>query len=215
MQSIEIFIDEKDRRVMKKSVLATIMAGTMVLGMTACGTKPTETTAEPTTTTTAQETTAETTTEETTEETTAASEYPVLSLSGGGRDLITDVKVTNITYRVVNVDDYYDASTAESLKSLGITETPVYEAKADQDIVITFNCNEGLVIGSLDDTQSLKVKDGCTLTREGNAYTLNIPAKTFSAGDTCFIILQTEDYATNETGDLISGKVITTNFGII
>ena len=56
---------------MKKTLIATLMVGTMVLGMTACGTKPTETTVAPTSETTVEtteatpaETTAETTSEE-------------------------------------------------------------------------------------------------------------------------------------------------------
>ena len=61
---------KKEERKMKKTIIATLMAGTLVLGMTACGTKPTETTVAPTTTTTVEETTVETTAETTPAETT-------------------------------------------------------------------------------------------------------------------------------------------------
>lgn len=56
---------------MKKTIIATLIVGTMVLGMTACGTKPAETTVAPTTTTTVGETTVETTAETTPVETPA------------------------------------------------------------------------------------------------------------------------------------------------
>jgi len=211
MQSIEIFIDEKDRRVMKKSVLATIMAGTMVLGMTACGTKPTETTAEPTTTTTAQETTAETTTAETTEETTAAQpERPALAFAGPDRNMVTNIQVTNITHREVDGKEYFGDDPAFE----GLT-VPVYEAKADQDIVITFDCNESLVLRQVDNSYSDKVKDGCTLAKDGNTYTLTILANTFSAGDTCIIMLQTEDAEWDAEGNPLKGSSVTATFNLI
>lgn len=189
---------------MKKTIIATLMAGTMVLGMTACGTKLTETTVAPTTTTTVEETTVETTAETTP----AQSETPAISFSGG-TGLITNVQATNITYEEVDMGEYYgDPSLA------GMT-APVYRAQANQDIVITFMSNEAFTLWTVDTTQSCKVKDGCTLTKDGNTYTLTIPANTFSAGNICFIMIKTEDYEENADGTLRSGNVITTNFEIV
>lgn len=200
---------------MKKTLIATLMAGTMVLGMTACDTKPTETTVAPTTTTTVEETTVETTPAETTpaETTTAETtptqpEFPAVSFSGG-TDLITNIQATNITYEEVDMGEYYgDPSLA------GMT-APVYRAQANQDIVITFMSNEAFTLWTVDTTQSFKVKDGCTLTKDGDTYTLTIPANTFSAGNTCFIMIKTEDYEENADGTCRSGNVITTNFEIV
>ena len=195
---------KKEERKMKKTIIATLMAGTMVLGMTACGTKPTETTVAPTTTTTVEETTVETTAETTP----AQSETPAISFSGG-TGLITNVQATNITYEEVDMGEYYgDPSLA------GMT-APVYRAQANQDIVITFMSNEAFTLWTVDTTQSCKVKDGCTLTKDGNTYTLTIPANTFSAGNICFIMIKTEDYEENADGTLRSGNVITTNFEIV
>ena len=189
---------------MKKTIIATLMAGTMVLGMTACGTKPTETTVAPTTTTTVEETTVGTTAETTP----AQSETPAISFSGG-TDLITNVQATNITYEEVDMGEYYgDPSLA------GMT-APVYRAQANQDIVITFMSNEAFTLWTVDTAQSCKVKDGCTFTKDGNTYTLTIPANTFSAGNICFIMIKTEDYEENADGTLRSGNVITTNFEIV
>lgn len=199
---------------MKKTIIATLMVGTMVLGMTACGTKPTETTVAPTTTTTVEETTVETTAETTPAETTTAettpaqSETPAVSFSGG-TDLITNIQATNITYEEVDMGEYYgDPSLAGMI-------APVYRAQANQDIVITFMSNEAFTLWTVDTTQSFKVKDGCTLTKDGNTYTLTIPANTFSAGNTCFIMIKTEDYEENADGTCRSGNVITTNFEIV
>ena len=201
---------------MNKKFLATIMAGAMVLGMTACGTKPTETTVAPTTTTTVEETTVETTAETTPAETTTAEttvaqpEYPAVSFSGSGAGLVTNVQATNITYEEVDMGEYYGDP------SLAGMVAPVYKAQANQDIVITFMSNEALSIRSLDKTQSLDtILNGCTLTQDGNTYTLTIPANTFSAGDTCFITIKTDDFATDNSGDPISGSLITTNFVIV
>jgi len=195
---------KKEERKMKKTIIATLMAGTMVLGMTACGTKPAETTVAPTTTTTVEETAVETTAETTP----AQSETPAISFSGG-TGLITNVQATNITYEEVDMGEYYgDPSLA------GMT-APVYRAQANQDIVITFMSNEAFTLWTVDTTQSCKVKDGCTLTKDGNTYTLTIPANTFSAGNICFIMIKTEDYEENADGTLRSGNVITTNFEIV
>jgi hypothetical protein len=199
---------------MKKTIIATLMAGTMVLGMTACGTKPAKTTVSPTTTTTVEETTVETTDETTPTETTTAEttptqpEFPAVSFSGG-TDLITNIQATNITYEEVDMGEYYgDPSLA------GMT-APVYRAQANQDIVITFMSNEALALLTVNTAQNNKVKDGCTLTKDGNIYTLTIPANTFSAGDICFIMIKTEDYEENADGTLRSGNMITTNFEIV
>ena len=199
---------------MKKTIIAALMAGTMVLGMTACGTKPAETTVAPTTTTTVEETTVETTTETTPAETTTAEttpaqpEIPAVSFSGG-TDLITNVQATNITFEEVDMGEYYgDPSLAGMI-------APVYRAQANQDIVINFMSNEAFTLWTVDTTQSCKVKDGCTLTKDGNTYTLTIPANTFSTGNICFIMIKTEDYEENADGTLRSGNVITTNFEIV
>ena len=207
---------KKEERKMKKTIMATLMAGTMVLGMTACGTKPTETTVAPTTTTTVEETTVETTAETTPAETTTAEttvaqpEYPAVSFSGSGAGLVTNVQATNITFEEVDLGEFYGDP------SLAGMVAPVYKAQANQDIVITFMSNEALSIRSIDKTQSLDtILNGCTLTQDGNTYTLTIPANTFSAGDTCFITIKTDDFATDKSGDPISGSLITTNFVIV
>lgn len=197
---------------MKKTLIATLMAGTMVLGMTACGTKPAETTVAPTT---VEETTVETTAETTPAETTTAEttveepEYPAVGFTDNDK-IISNVQATNITYRLVDGEEF----TGDSFFAGQMI--PVYEAQANQDITITFTCDKALVIRNLDTSQvSDIVRDGCTLTKEGNTYTLTIPANTFSAGDTCFLIIMTDDAEWDAEGTMISGSVISTSFPII
>ena len=86
-----------------KKFFATFMAGAMVLGMTACGAKPTETTAEPAKVeeTTTGTTPAETTTVETTEETTAEPEFTYGFSGHNWENFITDIQVTNINCRMI------------------------------------------------------------------------------------------------------------------
>ena len=203
---------------MKKTIIATLMAGTMVLGMTSCGTKPTETTVAPTITTTAEETTVETTAETTPAETTADTtlaepEHPALVFTGTieDRKMITNIQVTNITYRLVDGKEFYgDDPAFEGQK------VPVYEAQAKQDTVITFTCDEALVLMCVDTSNiSDKVRDGCTLKKDGNTYTITIPANTFSAGDNCWIRLQTEDAKWDAKGKLIKGKTVSAFFNFI
>lgn len=198
---------------MKKTIIATLMAGTMVLGMTACGTKPAETTVSPTTTTTV-ETSAETTPAETTAETTPTEpEHPALVFTGPVEDrkMITNIQVTNITYRLVDGKEFYgDDPAFEGQK------VPVYEAQAKQDTVITFTCDEALVLRCVDTSNiSDKVRDGCTLKNDGNTYTITILANTFSAGDNCWIGLQTEDAEWDAKGNPIKGKSVSAFFNFI
>ena len=191
---------------MKKAALTIVTAGAMLLS--ACGTKPAETTAAPATEATTT-TTTEVTTEETTTETTIAEpETPAVSWLSG-KDLVTDVQVANISSREVDLGEYYND---ESLKG---TKAPVWEAKADQDIVITFTSNESLVLKLIRNFNQKELTDKCTFTHEGNTYTLTIPANTFPAGDTCFISITTDDYVEGADGKTVKGEVLYTNFMII
>ncbi len=191
---------------MKKAALTIVTAGAMLLA--ACGTKPAETTVAPTTEATTTTTTA-VTTAETTETTIAEPEIPVLPWLNG-KDLVTNVKVTNITYRLVDGKEFYGDDPAFEGQMV-----PVYEAQANQDIVITFLSNESLVLNSIRNFKQKEVTDKCTFTHEGNTYTLTIPANTFPAGDTCFILITTNDYVEGADGKSVKGKVINTNFKII
>lgn len=191
---------------MKKTALTIVTAGAMLLA--ACGTKPAETTVAPTTEATTTTTTA-VTTAETTETTIAEPEIPVLPWLNG-KDLVTNVQVTNITYRLVDGKEFYGDDPAFEGQMV-----PVYEAQANQDIVITFLSNESLVLNSIRNFKQKEVTDKCTFTNEGNTYTLTIPANTFPAGDTCFILITTNDYVEGADGKSVKGKVINTNFKII
>ena len=76
--------------------MATILAGVMALGMTACGSKPTETTATPTEPSTVESTT-EATTSETIEETTKANAFtPEQALGLIPNTGITVINIGNI-----------------------------------------------------------------------------------------------------------------------
>lgn len=194
-----------------KKFFATFMAGAIVLGMTACGAKPAETTAEPAKVeeTTTETTPAETTTVETTEETTAEPEFTYGFSGHNWENFITDIQVTNINCRIVDGSEYDE--------SLAGVPCPVWEAQADQEIVITFKSSKPLNLHLLDNTSGYAVKDGptvreSTFVNEGDTYTLTIPANTFAAGDACFIEFHTDDYALDEDFNTISGQAVTTNF---
>ena len=178
---------------MKKTIIATLMAGTMVLGMTACGTKPTETTVAPTTTTTVEETTVETTAETTPAETTTAEttvantnpQFPITTQTSDGdktAEFITNINVTNITPVEHNMGEYYnDPSLANET---GI----VWEAQAGQDVVITFNSDKELTLDFAEvDWHENTYTGKAVLTKDGNTYTLTIPANTVPAGNHFFI----------------------------
>lgn len=192
---------------MKKTLIATLMVGTMVLGMTACGTKPTETTVAPTSETTvetteatpAESTPAETTpAETTTAETTIANtnpQFPITIQTSSGAttsEFITNINVTNITPVEHNMGEYYDDP------SLANETGIVWEAQVGQDVVITFNSDKELTLDFAEvDWHENTYTGKAVLTKDGNTYTLTIPANTVPAGNHFFIqFLATEDEET-------------------
>ena len=172
------------------------MAGSLLLGMTACGTKPTETTATPvteaTTTTTVEETTAETTPVETTAETTAEPEMPPFELGistndGNGNfgyepcDYITNIQLTGITCELVDLGEYTNFD-----DDLGKTDYR-WVAHANQDVVITFDSSKGMTVRNAGRDHSNTILEGITFTNEGNTYILTVPANTFSVGENLYV----------------------------
>ena len=172
---------------MNKKIFATIMAGTMVLGMTACDNKPatvvTETTTEVTETTPA---------ETTTEETTAIEITPEMQQLSAGMvyDGLSDVDFGNAVFETETGDD-------------GVAYVVGYPKYAEgQDVVITFKCSDflnlhrtykyaldmGIDLGQAvglwemtggEDIQYdiTNIADKCTLTNADGVYTLTVPAE--------------------------------------
>ena len=184
---------------MKKTIIATILTGAMVLGMTACGTNPTETTATPTEPTTVEstteattsETTAETTetTQETTKETTKAIAFTPEQALGLNPDTgITEINIGDATIETQNFD--------------GVEYPMAPNYVEGQDIVITFKCDadlkltrafkyspdigfpidEAILMWEITDGRDItfdmsKIIDNCTLTNADGVYTFTIPAE--------------------------------------
>ena len=172
----------------KMKIIATILAGIMALGMTACGSKPTETTATPTEPSTVESTT-EATTSETTEETTKANAFtPEQALGLPPNTGITEINIGNATIETQNFD--------------GVECPMAPNYVAGQDIVITFKSDADLKITrafkyspdigiSIDiaiikwettDGRDItfdmsKIIDNCTLTNADGVYTFTIPAE--------------------------------------
>lgn len=202
---------------MKTTALTVLLAGSMLL--TACGVKTTETTAAPATvaatTTTPEDSTAETTPVETTAEITASSEIPpvkfnffISSDDVNGKNAKADayftiIHMTGISYEEVDLGKFYND---ESL--LGMVG-PVWAAHSDQNVVITLESSKEIAFFTSDNLpKGTKLPDSvnknATLTREGNKYTLTIPANTVSSGDYYEIMLISSD---NETAQYILAYV--------
>lgn len=202
----------------KMKIMATILAGVMALGMTACGTKPTETTVAPTSEVTTESTTEATpveTTEATTVETTteatapefAPEEYAFVMKSDG-------VEASDFTF----VDASY------TTKEDGSLAFPTFTA--GQNIVISFKCDKEFKFGEVTrapeqmDSPDYEVVyiaktnkvDGVSsstiaecLTYVDGTYTLTIPAEYAVAGNVFSIRLSTASWLDDPyTGEEIS-----------
>ena len=172
----------------KMKIMATILAGVMALGMTACGSKPTETTTAPTEPSTVESTT-EATTSETTEETTKANAFtPEQALGLPPNTGITEINIGDATIETQDFD--------------GVEWPMAPNFVAGQDIVITFKSDADLKLTrafkyspdigiSIDiaiikwettDGRDItfdmsKIIDNCTLTNADGVYTFTIPAE--------------------------------------
>ena len=190
---------------MKKTIIATLMAGTMVLGMTACGTKPTETTVAPTTTTTVEETTVETTAETTPAETTTVEtptettsdepeatyivdgmsipvpKTPEFSYLNGTSVSNLPASFSNFKFENVRVVANPDFTSFES------GDMPYYTvASANSEVTISFDYTGAN--GELSINKIFNKLDGvditeATLNAEGNHYTVTIPASALATGN--------------------------------
>jgi len=178
----DITIKKKEGRknIMKKSVLATILLGTMVISLSACGT-PTETaaapsteaaietTVAPTTETTAVETTVETT--EITETTLEEGVNPFIS----GQEFLTNVQFENMNRYQFDGGDLDPAYAGETWTR--------WQAQSDQEVVITFESSEEISLVFLTKNFS-EVIDPDYFTQDGTTYSIIVPANSFTAGDT-------------------------------
>ena len=202
----------------KMKIMATVLAGVMALGMTACGTKPTETTVTPTSEVTTESTTEATpveTTEATTVETTAESTAPEFAPEEYAFVMKSDgVEVSDFTF----VDASY------TTKEDGSLAFPTFTA--GQNIVISFKCDKEFKFGEITRTpeqmdspdfevvyiaKTNKV-DGVSsstiadcLTYVDGTYTLTIPAEYAVAGNVFSIRLSTASWMDEPyTGEEIS-----------
>lgn len=182
---------------MKKTIIATLMAGTMVLGMTACGTKPTETTVAPTSETTvetteatpAETTPAETTPVETPAETTSEEpeatyvvdgmsipvpKTPEFSYLDGTTVKSIPTSFSNFKFENVRIVVNPDFTSFES------GDMPYYTvASANSEVTISFDYTGAN--GELSINKIFNILDGADITEavfnaEGNHYTVTIPA---------------------------------------
>ena len=183
---------KKEERKMKKTIMATLMAGTMVLGMTACGTKPTETTVAPTSETTVETTEAtpaETTTVETTAETTSEEpeatyivdgmsipvpKTPEFSYLNGSSVRNFPASFSNFKFENVRIVVNPDFTSFES------GDMPYYTvASANSEVTISFDYTGAN--GELSINKIFNKLDGVDITEavfnaEDNHYTVTIPA---------------------------------------
>jgi len=179
----------------KMKIMATILAGVMALGMTACGSKPTETTTAPTEPSTVESTT-EATTSETTVETTETTEATTEANAFTPEQALGLPPNTGITE--INIGD----ATIETQDFDGVEWPMAPNFVAGQDIVITFKSDADLKltrafkyspdIGMSIDIAIIKwetfdgrdvtfdmskIIDNCTLTNADGVYTFTIPAE--------------------------------------
>ena len=164
---------------MKKTFLATIIAGTMALGITACEIKPTETTVVPTSDTTVETTEAtpaETTEEESeTEETFTPEEHAQVVCSG-------DLQATEFDFGDAVFETYEWEGTV-------YPDSPNYEA--GKDIVISFKCHSDLTIDHIakvveggdvrqmdnpDSDEAVRIDLDVSFEQADGVYTLTIPS---------------------------------------
>ena len=172
---------------MKKTLIATLMVGTMVLGMTACGTKPTETTVAPTSETTVETTEAtpaETTAETTSEEPEATyivdgmsipvPKTPEFSYLNGSSVSHLPASFSNFSFENVRTVVNPDFTSFES------GDRPYYTVvSANSEVTISFDYTGAN--GELSINKIFNKLDGVDITEavfnaEENHYTLTIPA---------------------------------------
>ena len=172
---------------MKKTLIATLMVGTMVLGMTACGTKPTETTVAPTSETTVE--TTEATPAETTAETT--SEEPEATYIVDGMSIPVP-KTPEFSYlngsSVSNLPASFSNFKFENVRIVVNPEFTSFESgdmpyytvvSANSEVTISFDYTGAN--GELSVNKIFNKLDGVDITEavfnaEENHYTLTIPA---------------------------------------
>ena len=173
-------------------IMATILAGVMALGMTACGSKPTETTVtstEPSTVESTTEATTSETTVETTEATTEANAFtPEQALGLPPNTRITEINIGDATIETQNFDgvEYPMAPNFVAGQDIVIT------FKSDADLKLTrafkyspdigISISDAILMWDTTDGRDItfdmsKIIDNCTLTNADGIYTLTIPAE--------------------------------------
>ena len=172
---------------MKKTLIATLMVGAMVLGMTACGTKPTETTVAPTSETTVETTVAtpaETTVETTSEEPEATyivdgmsipvPKTPKFSYLNGSSVKDMPASFSNFSFENVRIVVNPDFTSFEN------GDMPYYTvASANSEVTISFDYTGA--DGELSVNKLFSKLDRADITEavfnaEENHYTITIPA---------------------------------------
>lgn len=185
----------------KLKIMTTVLAGVMALGMTACGTKPTETTVAPTSEVTTESTTEATpveTTEATTVETTAETSAPAQQFSPEQHgDVICDgVEASEFNFGPATFDTY-------EWEGVTYADSPNYEA--GKDIVVTFKCDADLTVDYVakvieggditqkdnpDNDEATTITPDTTLTQADGVYTLTISANQVTANNFYYVLLK-------------------------
>lgn len=185
----------------KMKIMTTVLAGVMALGMTACGTKPTETTATPTELSVVESTTEATTsetTEATTVETTAETSAPAQQFSPEqhGDVICQGVEASEFNFGTATFDTY-------EWEGITYAEFPNYEA--GKDIVVNFKCDADLTIeyvakvvegGDIrqkdnpDNDEATTITSDTTLTQADGVYTLTISANQVTANNVYYVVLK-------------------------
>lgn len=180
----------------KMKIMATVLAGVMTLGMTACGSKPTETTATPTEPSVVESTTEATTSEtteattvETTEATTTANAFtPEQALGLPPNTGISEINIGDATIETQDFDgvEYPMAPNFVAGQDIVIT------FKSDADLKITrafkyspdigMSISDAIIMWDTYDGRNItfdmsKIIDNCTLTNADGVYTFTIPAE--------------------------------------
>ena len=185
----------------KMKIMATVLAGVMALGMTACGTKPTETTVAPTSEVTTESTTEATpveTTEATTVETTAETSAPAQQFSPEqhGDVICQGVEASEFNFGSATFDTY-------EWEGVTYADYPNYEA--GKDIVVKFKCDADLTVDYVakvieggdimqkdnpDNDEATTITPDTTLTQADGVYTLTISANQVTANNVYYVVLK-------------------------
>ena len=185
----------------KMKIMATVLAGVMALGMTACGTKPTETTVAPT-----AEFTTESSTEATPVETTEATTVATTTESTAPAQQFSPEQHGDVICQGVEASEFdFGPATFDTYEWEGVTYADYPNYEAGKDIVVKFKCDSELTIDYVakvveggdimqkdnpDNDEATTITPDTTLTQADGVYTLTISANQVTANNVYYVVLK-------------------------